>query len=79
MIINHNRDDYRDTPSVRLSPGFAISQRLTADRVLVNMDTKVHPVLINTRFAYVSVSRAGQEASLVADALARLIPPIRRG
>jgi conjugative relaxase-like TrwC/TraI family protein len=38
------------------------SQGLTTDRVLVNMDTTVHPELINTRFAYVSVSRASQEA-----------------
>jgi conjugative relaxase-like TrwC/TraI family protein len=34
------------------------SQGLTADRVLVNVDTSVHPDLINSRFAYVSVSRA---------------------
>ena len=35
--------------------GYAVtshsSQGLTADRVLVNMDTTVHPELINTRFA----------------------------
>ncbi len=41
--------------------GYAVtshsSQGLTADRVLVNVDTQVHPELINTRFAYVSVSR----------------------
>ena len=45
--------------------GFAVtshsSQGLTADRVLVNMDTKVHPELINTRFAYVSVYRASED------------------
>jgi hypothetical protein len=40
------------------------SQGLTADRVLVNMDTTVHPELINTRFAYVSVSRASQDARI---------------
>jgi conjugative relaxase-like TrwC/TraI family protein len=44
--------------------GYAVtshsSQGLTADRVLVNMDTNVHPELINTRFAYVSVSRASE-------------------
>ena len=42
--------------------GYAVtshsSQGLTAERVLVNMDTVVHPELINSRFAYVSVSRA---------------------
>jgi ATP-dependent exoDNAse (exonuclease V) alpha subunit len=40
------------------------SQGLTADRVLVNMDTNVHPELINTRFAYVSVSRASEDARI---------------
>jgi ATP-dependent exoDNAse (exonuclease V) alpha subunit len=44
--------------------GYAVtshsSQGLTADRVLVNMDTNVPPELINTRFAYVSVSRASE-------------------
>jgi hypothetical protein len=28
------------------------------------MDTNVHPELINTRFAYVSVSRASQDAQI---------------
>ncbi len=40
------------------------SQGVTADRVLVNMDTRAHPEIINPRFAYVSVSRASQEARL---------------
>jgi ATP-dependent exoDNAse (exonuclease V) alpha subunit len=48
--------------------GYAVtshsSQGLTADRVLVNMDTTVHPELINTRFAYVSISRASQDARI---------------
>jgi ATP-dependent exoDNAse (exonuclease V) alpha subunit len=48
--------------------GYAVtshsSQGLTTDRVLVNMDTTVHPELINTRFAYVSVSRASQDARI---------------
>lgn len=46
--------------------GYAVtshsSQGLTTDRVLVNMDTGAHPELINTRFAYVSVSRASEDA-----------------
>jgi conjugative relaxase-like TrwC/TraI family protein len=48
--------------------GYAVtshsSQGLTTDRVLVNMDTTAHPELINTRFAYVSVSRASQDAQI---------------
>jgi ATP-dependent exoDNAse (exonuclease V) alpha subunit len=48
------------------------SQGLTADRVLVNIDTDVHPELINTRFAYVSVSRAAQDAQLYTNSAASL-------
>ena len=48
--------------------GYAVtshsSQGLTAERVLVNMDTEVHPELINSRFAYVSVSRASHDAQI---------------
>ncbi len=48
--------------------GYAVtshsSQGLTAERVLVNIDTNGHPELINPRFAYVSVSRAAQEAQI---------------
>jgi conjugative relaxase-like TrwC/TraI family protein len=56
--------------------GYAVtshsSQGLTADRVLVNMDTKVHPELINTRFAYVSVSRASEDARIYTNDVAIL-------
>ena len=48
--------------------GYAVtshsSQGLTTGRVLVNMDTTAHPELINTRFAYVSVSRAASDARI---------------
>jgi len=48
--------------------GYAVtshsSQGLTSERVLVNMDTNVHPKLINTRFAYVSVSRASHDTQI---------------
>jgi ATP-dependent exoDNAse (exonuclease V) alpha subunit len=48
--------------------GYAVtshsSQGLTTERVLVNMDTETHPELINTRFAYVSVSRASHSAEI---------------
>jgi conjugative relaxase-like TrwC/TraI family protein len=58
-----------DTSEMRhLDHGYAVtshsSQGLTTDRVLVNMDTKAHPELINTRFAYVSVSRASEDARI---------------
>ncbi len=48
--------------------GYAVtshsSQGLTSERVLVNMDTHVHPDLISSRFAYVSVSRASHDAQI---------------
>jgi ATP-dependent exoDNAse (exonuclease V) alpha subunit len=41
--------------------GYAVtshsSQGLTAERVIVNIDSHVHADLVNTRFAYVAVSR----------------------
>jgi ATP-dependent exoDNAse (exonuclease V) alpha subunit len=56
--------------------GYAVtshsSQGLTVDRVLVNIDSNVHPDLINSRFAYVSVSRAAYEAQLYTDSAASL-------
>jgi conjugative relaxase-like TrwC/TraI family protein len=56
--------------------GYAVtshsSQGLTAERVLVNMDTEVHPELINSRFAYVSVSRASHDAQIYTNDAASL-------
>lgn len=51
--------------------GYAVtshsSQGLTAERVLINVDTSVHPELLNSRFAYVSVSRASAIAEMYTD------------
>ena len=59
-----------------LDHGYAVtshsSQGLTADRVLVNIDTNTHPELINPRFAYVSVSRAAQDAQIFTNAASSL-------
>ena len=56
--------------------GYAVtshsSQGLTSERVLVNMDTEVHPELINRRFAYVSVSRASHDAQIFTNDAAKL-------
>ncbi len=56
--------------------GYAVtshsSQGLTSERVLVNMDTQVHPELINRRFAYVSVSRASHDAQIFTNDAANL-------
>jgi ATP-dependent exoDNAse (exonuclease V) alpha subunit len=51
--------------------GYAVtshsSQGLTADRVLVNVDQTAHPDLVNSRFAYVSISRGALDARLYTD------------
>ena len=56
--------------------GYAVtshsSQGLTSERVLVNMDTEVHPELISRRFAYVSVSRASHDAQIYTNNAASL-------
>jgi conjugative relaxase-like TrwC/TraI family protein len=56
--------------------GYAVtshsSQGLTSQRVLVNMDTEVHPELISNRFAYVSVSRASHDAQIYTNNAASL-------
>ena len=62
--------------------GYAItshsSQGLTSERVLVNMDTEVHPELINGRFAYVSVSRASQDAQVFTNHAGNLAESLRK-
>jgi ATP-dependent exoDNAse (exonuclease V) alpha subunit len=63
------------------SPGYSTvtshsSQGLTTERVLVHADTSVHPDLLNSRFGYVSISRASHEATLFTDDLAKLAPQL---
>jgi hypothetical protein len=41
---------------------------------LVNADTGVHPDLLNSRFGYVSVSRASHEATPFTDDMHKLNP-----
>lgn len=65
-----------------LEHGYAVtshsSQGLTAERVLVHADTAVHAELVSDRFAYVSISRASQEATLYTNDLNRLTELISR-
>jgi Flp pilus assembly CpaF family ATPase len=60
--------------------GYAVTsysaQGLTAERVLVNADTGVHPDLLNSRFGYVSISRASHEAMLFTDDMTKLTPQL---
>ncbi len=62
--------------------GYAVtshsSQGLTSERVLVNMDTEVHPELISSRFAYVSVSRASHDAQIYTNDAASLAESLSR-
>jgi conjugative relaxase-like TrwC/TraI family protein len=62
--------------------GYAVtshsSQGLTADRVLVNIDSTVHSELLNTRFAYVAVSRAAHEAQIFTNDLSSLSEIVSR-
>ena len=57
--------------------GYAVtshsSQGLTAERVIINLDSHTHPDLINQRFAYVAVSRGSHDAHIYTDNAASLI------
>jgi ATP-dependent exoDNAse (exonuclease V) alpha subunit len=64
--VNHRHFDH----------GYAVTshsaQGLTAERVLINADTGVHPDLLNSRFGYVAASRASHEANIFTDDSNRL-------
>jgi conjugative relaxase-like TrwC/TraI family protein len=67
---------FSNAENAHFDHGYAVtshsSQGLTADRVLVNVDTSVHPDLISSRFAYVSVSRASLDATVYTNNAASL-------
>ncbi|MDR3754790.1 MAG: MobF family relaxase [Terracidiphilus sp.] len=69
---------FSNAENAHFDHGYAVtshsSQGLTADRVLVNVDTSTHPTLLNSRFAYVSVSRASHDATLFTDDMNKLSP-----
>jgi conjugative relaxase-like TrwC/TraI family protein len=71
---------FSNAENAHFDHGYAVtshsSQGLTADRVLVNVDTSTHPDLLNSRFAYVSISRASHEATLFTDDMAKLSPQL---
>ncbi len=67
--VNNSRQIEFDASEYRhFDHGYAVtshsSQGLTAERVLVHGDTSVHPDLLNSRFAYVSISRASLDAKI---------------
>jgi conjugative relaxase-like TrwC/TraI family protein len=73
--VEFNAHDHR-----HFDHGYAVtshsSQGLTAERVLVNADTGVHPDLLNSRFGYVSISRASHDAMLFTNDVAKLSPQL---
>jgi conjugative relaxase-like TrwC/TraI family protein len=79
-LDNNRQIEFNPKEHRHLDHGYAVtshsSQGLTAERVLVHADTGVHPDLLNSRFAYVSVSRASHEAVLFTDDMAKLSPQL---
>ena len=79
-LDNDRRIEFNPHEHRHLDHGYAVtshnSQGLTAERVLVHADTSVHPDLLNSRFGYVSISRASHEATVFTDNLAKLGPQL---
>ena len=68
MPLRLKRDGNQVFEHPHLDYGYAVtshsSHRQTADRVLVHVDTEKSEMLVNNRFAYVSVSRAQHDAHI---------------
>jgi conjugative relaxase-like TrwC/TraI family protein len=79
-LDNNRQMEFNAIQHRHFDHGYAVtshsSQGLTAERVLVHADTRVHPDLLNSRFGYVSISRASHEATLFTDDLAKLEPQL---
>ena len=79
-LDNNRQVDFDPVEHRHFDHGYAVTshsaQGLTAERVLVNADTGVHPDLLNSRFGYVAVSRASHEATLFTDDVTKLNPQL---
>jgi conjugative relaxase-like TrwC/TraI family protein len=77
---NNRKIDFDPAEHRHFDHGYAVTshsaQGLTAERVLVNADTGVHPDLLNTRFGCVAISRASHEATLFTDDMTKLNPQL---
>jgi ATP-dependent exoDNAse (exonuclease V) alpha subunit len=75
-LDNGRQIEFDPTAHRHFDHGYAVTshsaQGLTAERVLINADTGVHPDLLNSRFGYVAVSRASHEATVFTDDANRL-------
>ena len=67
-LDNHRQIEFNASEHRHFDHGYAVtshsSQGLSAERVLVHADTSVHPDLLNSRFGYVSISRASLDAKI---------------
>jgi len=79
-LVNNRQIDFNPSEHRHFDHGYAVTshsaQGLTAERVLVHADTSVHPDLLNSRFGYVSISRASHAATLFTDDMAKLAPQL---
>ena len=79
-LDNNRQIEFNPNEHRHLDHGYAVtshgSQGLTAERVLIHADTGVHPDLLNSRFGYVSISRASHQATLFTDDMTKLIPKL---
>jgi len=79
-LDSNGKIEFNPTDHRHFDHGYAFTshsaQGLTSERVLVHADTNVHPDLLNSRFAYVSVSRACHQATLFTDDLTKLAPQL---
>jgi hypothetical protein len=79
-LDNNRQIDFAPSEHRHFDHGYAVTsysaQGLTAERALVHADSTAHPDLLNSRFAYVSLSRASHEVTLFTDDLAKLGPQL---
>jgi len=77
QVIRFNIREHPD-----LDYGYAVtshsSQGQTADRVLIHVDTEKSELLVNNRFAYVSVSRAQDDAHIYTNDASKLSRSLSR-
>ena len=79
-LDDNRKVDFNPVEHRHFDHGYAVTshsaQGLTAERVLINADTGVHPDLLNSRFGYVAVSRASHELTLFTNDITRLRPQL---
>jgi conjugative relaxase-like TrwC/TraI family protein len=67
-LDDNRQTEFKTAEHRHFDHGYAVTshsaQGLTSERVLIHADTSVHPDLLNSRFGYVSLSRASHEATV---------------